>query len=82
MSCHVLSRPARLSAESDLIPGLVTFVACLMLALEIGIVIGIGTNLVFILYHAARPKISMQILKVLYACTPLEIVAGMIMDCE
>lgn len=50
--------------ESDLIPGLVTFVACLMLALEIGIVIGIGTNLVFILYHAARPKISMQILKV------------------
>lgn len=51
------------SKKSDLIPGAVTFVACLVLALEIGIVIGIGTNLVFILYHAARPKISMQILK-------------------
>lgn len=50
--------------ESDLIPGLVTFVACLLLALENGIVIGVATNLLFILYHAARPKISMQILKV------------------
>ncbi|XP_026271920.1 sodium-independent sulfate anion transporter [Frankliniella occidentalis] len=51
------------SKKSDLIPGAVTFVACLVLALEVGIVIGIGTNLVFILYHAARPKISMIILK-------------------
>lgn len=51
------------SKKSDLIPGVITFLACLMLAVEVGIVVGIGTNVVFILYHAARPKIGMQILK-------------------
>lgn len=53
-------------SESDLIPGLATFVACLILPLEIGILIGIGLNLVSILYHAARPKISIEIHKVKY----------------
>lgn len=50
--------------ESDLIPGLGTFIACLLLPLEIGILTGIGINLLFILYHAARPKITIEILKV------------------
>lgn len=53
-----------LFSESDLIPGLATFIACLILPLEIGIIIGIGLNLMSILYHAARPKISIEISKV------------------
>lgn len=52
--------------ESDLIPGLGTFIACLVLQLEIGILCGIGINILFILYHAARPKISVEKLKVIY----------------
>lgn len=50
--------------ESDLIPGLATFFACLILPLEIGVLIGIGLNLVSILYHAARPKLMMEVHKV------------------
>lgn len=50
--------------ESDLIPGLATFFACLILPLEIGVLIGIGLNLVSILYHAARPKLMIEVHKV------------------
>lgn len=48
--------------ETDLLPGLSTFFACLILPLEIGILVGVGVNILFILYHAARPKISTEIL--------------------
>jgi len=54
----------RFSLESDLIPGLATFFACLVLPLEIGVLIGIGLNLVSILYHAARPKLLIEVHKV------------------
>lgn len=37
-----------------------TFIACLLLPLEYGIIIGVGLNLLFILYHAARPKILVE----------------------
>lgn len=50
--------------ESDLIPGLSTFIACLALPLEMGILVGVGLNVIFILYHAARPKISVERLTV------------------
>ncbi|KAF2885202.1 hypothetical protein ILUMI_20958 [Ignelater luminosus] len=53
-------KPMWRTKKSDLIPGLATFIACLVLPLEIGILIGIGLNLLFILYHAARPKISIE----------------------
>lgn len=52
-------------SESDLIPGVGTFIACLVLQLEIGILCGIGINILFILYHAARPKITVEKLKVI-----------------
>uniref|UniRef100_A0A336MYE0 CSON006347 protein n=2 Tax=Culicoides sonorensis TaxID=179676 RepID=A0A336MYE0_CULSO len=48
------------SKRSDLIPGIACFLACLILPLEIGILVGIGVNMVFVLYHAARPKIHME----------------------
>lgn len=50
------------SIESDLIPGLATFIACLVLPLQLGILVGIGINIVFILYHAARPKLRVETL--------------------
>lgn len=53
-------KPIYRSKKSDLIPGLSTFFACLFLPLEIGVLVGIGLNLMSILYHAARPKISIQ----------------------
>ncbi|GLG95345.1 uncharacterized protein GBIM_02332 [Gryllus bimaculatus] len=46
--------------KSDLLPGVGTFIACLVLPLEMGILVGIGINILFILYHAARPKIAME----------------------
>ncbi|XP_020282601.1 sodium-independent sulfate anion transporter [Pseudomyrmex gracilis] len=56
-------RPMWRTKKSDLIPGLGTFIACLVLPLEIGILCGVGINILFILYHAARPKISVEKLK-------------------
>ncbi|XP_076243810.1 epidermal stripes and patches [Calliopsis andreniformis] len=53
-------KPMWRTKKSDLIPGLGTFIACLLLQLEIGILCGIGINVLFILYHAARPKISVE----------------------
>lgn len=53
-----------LVAESDLISGVATFIACLLLPLQYGILIGIGLNMVFILKHAARPKILIEKLTV------------------
>ncbi|KAK9295385.1 hypothetical protein QLX08_010277 [Tetragonisca angustula] len=53
-------KPMWRTKKSDLIPGLGTFIACLLLQLEIGILCGIGLNILFILYHAARPKISVE----------------------
>lgn len=43
-------------------PGIGTFVACLVLPLECGILIGIGINVIFILYNVARPKLSFELL--------------------
>lgn len=50
--------------ELDLIPGIGTFVLCLTLPLEMGILTGVVVNIIFILYHAARPKFSVEMLKV------------------
>lgn len=53
-------KPIYRSKKSDLIPGLFTFFACLVFPLELGVLFGIGLNLMSILYHAARPKISIK----------------------
>lgn len=49
--------------ELDLIPGIGTFVLCLTLPIELGILTGVVVNIIFILYHAARPKFSVEMLK-------------------
>lgn len=53
-------KPIYRSKKSDLISGMSTFFACLFFPLEIGVMFGIGLNIMSILYHAARPKISIQ----------------------
>ena len=49
-----------MSVELDLIPACATFLSCLFLRLELGIVIGIGINVLFLLYASARPTVCVQ----------------------
>lgn len=44
--------------ELDLIPLFVTFIFCLFLSLEIGILVGTAVNLAMLLYATARPRIK------------------------
>lgn len=43
--------------EIDLVPFFVTLICCLMLGIEIGILIGVCVDIIFVLYRTARPKI-------------------------
>ncbi|XP_071443751.1 sodium-independent sulfate anion transporter-like [Hetaerina americana] len=53
-------RPMWRTKKSDLIPGIGTFISCLALRIEMGILVGIAINVLFILYQAARPKIEVE----------------------
>ncbi|XP_074040602.1 sodium-independent sulfate anion transporter isoform X2 [Leptinotarsa decemlineata] len=53
-------KPMWRSKKSCFIVFCATFIACLVLHLEVGILVGIGINLLSILYHAARPKLSVE----------------------
>ncbi|XP_063381080.1 sodium-independent sulfate anion transporter-like [Cydia fagiglandana] len=59
---HVV-KPMWRAKKLDLIPGIGTFVLCLTLPVEMGILTGVIVNIIFILYHAARPKFSVEMLK-------------------
>ncbi|XP_049869264.1 sodium-independent sulfate anion transporter [Pectinophora gossypiella] len=56
-------KPMWRAKKLDLVPGIGTFVLCLTLPLELGILTGVIVNIIFILYHAARPKFSVEMLK-------------------
>lgn len=56
-------KPMWRAKKLDLIPGVGTFLLCLMLPIELGILTGVIVNIIFILYHAARPKLSVETLK-------------------
>ncbi|CAH0723053.1 unnamed protein product, partial [Brenthis ino] len=56
-------KPMWRAKKLDLIPGIGTFVLCLTLPIELGILTGVVVNIIFILYHAARPKFSVEMLK-------------------
>ncbi|XP_011562861.2 sodium-independent sulfate anion transporter isoform X1 [Plutella xylostella] len=56
-------KPMWRAKKLDLIPGVGTFILCLTLPLELGILTGVVVNIIFILYHAARPKFSVEMLK-------------------
>ncbi|VVC34483.1 SLC26A/SulP transporter domain,STAS domain,Sulphate anion transporter, conserved site [Cinara cedri] len=51
------------SKKRDLILISITFIACLLLPLEYGVLIGIVSNVGFILHSSAKPKISVQVHK-------------------
>lgn len=51
-----------------MIPGLGAFFACLVMPLQLGILVGIGINVIFILYQAARPKLRIETLSVSGKC--------------
>ncbi|KAJ3624013.1 hypothetical protein MTP99_017671 [Tenebrio molitor] len=53
-------KPIWKTKKIDVIPALATFVACLAVSLQTGILIGLLIDFMFILYHAARPKISLK----------------------
>ncbi|RLU18002.1 hypothetical protein DMN91_010243 [Ooceraea biroi] len=53
-------KPMWRSKKIDLIPAVVTFLCCLFIRLELGIVIGIGINLLFLLYATARPTLRVH----------------------
>ncbi|XP_050432444.1 sodium-independent sulfate anion transporter-like isoform X2 [Adelges cooleyi] len=54
-------KPIYRSNKNDLIPCLVTFIGCLLLRIEIGVMIGICVDMAAILYHAARPQVTVQV---------------------
>ncbi|KAE8736937.1 hypothetical protein FOCC_FOCC017606 [Frankliniella occidentalis] len=56
---HVV-KPIWRTKKLDLIPACATFLSCLFLRLELGIVIGIGINVLFLLYASARPTVCVQ----------------------
>ncbi|XP_008203719.1 sodium-independent sulfate anion transporter [Nasonia vitripennis] len=53
-------KPMWRTKKIDLVPAVVTFLCCLFVRLEIGIVIGIGINLLFLLYGSARPSLRVN----------------------
>ncbi|EFN77149.1 sodium-independent sulfate anion transporter [Harpegnathos saltator] len=56
---HVV-KPMWRTKKMDLILAIVTLLCCLFVRLELGIVIGIGINLLFLLYASARPTLRVH----------------------
>ena len=50
-------------SEIDLIPAFATFFSCLFWALEWGILVGVGIQVLVILYHVARPVVNVDLKK-------------------
>lgn len=48
------------SSKKDLIPMFVTFIFCLIVGVEYGILLGVSTNLIFLLYPSARPTVHIE----------------------
>ncbi|XP_011311052.1 sodium-independent sulfate anion transporter [Fopius arisanus] len=48
------------SSKKDLIPMFATFFLCLGIGVEYGILVGVGINLMFLLYPSARPTIHVE----------------------
>ncbi|XP_076169727.1 sodium-independent sulfate anion transporter isoform X2 [Ptiloglossa arizonensis] len=56
---HVI-KPIWRTKKIDLVPASATFLCCLFIRLELGIVIGIGINVLFLLYASARPSLRVH----------------------
>ncbi|XP_075231067.1 sodium-independent sulfate anion transporter-like [Lycorma delicatula] len=69
---HVV-KPIWRTNKMDLIPAAATFLSCLLIRLELGIVIGIGINILFLLYASARPSVHVEKLRSEWGCEYLMI---------
>jgi len=61
---HHVIKPMWNSKKLDLLPGIVCFLVGLLFELEMGIFSGIGTHLVIVLYHTARPGVVVAVKQV------------------
>ena len=57
-------KPMWRSSKKDLISTFATFVCCLIIGVEYGILLGVGINIMFLLYPSARPTVYVDQLKV------------------
>ncbi|KAF2899319.1 hypothetical protein ILUMI_06855 [Ignelater luminosus] len=64
---HVI-KPIWRTKKSDLIPACATFLSCLFFRLELGIVIGIGINVISLLYASARPSVNVEKVTSTFGC--------------
>lgn len=62
-------KPMWKSSKKDLIPTFATFLLCLAIGVEYGILVGVGINILFLLYPSARPTLDVE-KKVVSFCNP------------
>lgn len=53
-------KPMWSSNRRDLVPAFATFMACLCIGVEVGLLIGVLIDLMFLLYYSARPLITTE----------------------
>ncbi|KAG5888759.1 hypothetical protein JTB14_021504 [Gonioctena quinquepunctata] len=56
-------RPMWRSSKKDLVCTFATFIACLIIGVEYGILLGVGINLIFLLHSSARPVVYVEKIK-------------------
>ncbi|XP_018570602.1 sodium-independent sulfate anion transporter [Anoplophora glabripennis] len=56
-------KPMWRTSKKDLVAAFATFVACLVIGVEYGILLGVGINIMFLLYPSARPTVYVDQLK-------------------
>lgn len=51
-------------SRRELLPGAITFVLSLAVGVEIGLLMGVGADVAYLVYRAARPALSVEKYKV------------------
>lgn len=57
---YEIVKPMWKSNKKDLIPTFATFILCLAIGVEYGILVGVAINVIFLLYPSARPNITVE----------------------
>lgn len=53
-------KPMWKSSKKDLVPTFATFLLCLAIGVEYGILVGVAINILFLLYPSARPTLYIE----------------------
>ena len=59
IECEVV-RPLWRCSRRELMPGAITFILSLLVSVEIGLLVGVLSDLAFVVYRAARPVLSIE----------------------